>query len=237
MWFPSYNGVLWSIGIEIWFSVFFPFIVISFNKFKPLKIFLIISACSLLIRGIGYSNDFFTLGANLHLNALKDSLVGRLDDFVLGMLLAHFYVSTKNCFQKPTTLYLQFFSGIFILFLACSLWDYCLLGILHNSMIPLTNNIAQAGFFLIIYSALFIKKGIVRACLTNWPIQVLGMMCYSIYVWHAVGVWPLDRGVYSFWSVLMAIAFMLTLSAFSYRYIEFGHIRDTKSLFLLRREG
>ncbi len=64
------------------------------------------------------------------------------------------------------------------------------------------------------------------------PLQLAGMMCYSLYLWHmplgeALPVTP-GRGLQ--WHVAYLVLLLL-LSAFSYRYIEFGRERDTWKLF------
>jgi peptidoglycan/LPS O-acetylase OafA/YrhL len=66
--------------------------------------------------------------------------------------------------------------------------------------------------------------------------MVIGMMCYSLYVWHGVilmGV-IMRLGLNSNGATLTSFCIALSAIAFlSYRYIEFGHIENGKSLFRL----
>jgi len=78
------------------------------------------------------------------------------------------------------------------------------------------------------------------AMVLSWrPLQVAGMMCYSLYIWH----WPVlewvaaDRAVMSapmFAGVIAAfLALTVALAALSYRFIEFPRTGDWRRLFLL----
>jgi peptidoglycan/LPS O-acetylase OafA/YrhL len=82
--------------------------------------------------------------------------------------------------------------------------------------------LAQAGFAFIIASALGagLPKAL-RALLTARPLQLCGMMCYSLYIWQMAG--PVQRTA-PWWDVKdvpVYVLLLLLLSAMSYRYIEF----------------
>ena len=71
------------------------------------------------------------------------------------------------------------------------------------------------------------------------PVQVVGMMCYSLYVWHGMILYRLIMvPIPDFPDRLAALpaylAAVFALGALSYRYIEFGH-RPAGELFLLPR--
>lgn len=65
--------------------------------------------------------------------------------------------------------------------------------------------------------------------LANRPIQLIGMMCYSIYMWHVliIGKTAPRAGAYHFFIFLLSIA---SVSWLSYRHVEFGKVRSIRSL-------
>ena len=62
---------------------------------------------------------------------------------------------------------------------------------------------------------------------------VSGMMCFSIYLWHDLVLrrWYGSGRDLSVESVLGVVAITYLLSAFTYRFVEFGHQRDWRVLF------
>jgi peptidoglycan/LPS O-acetylase OafA/YrhL len=60
------------------------------------------------------------------------------------------------------------------------------------------------------------------------------MMCYSLYVWHGILIQRIAMdaaGTYTLGRLTAYFMFLLLLSALSYRYIEFGAVRETRKLF------
>jgi peptidoglycan/LPS O-acetylase OafA/YrhL len=93
------------------------------------------------------------------------------------------------------------------------------------------------AFSLFLFGSLF-AGSLFRSLFENWPLQLLGCMCYSIYAWHGIvmnDMIPPDTSLLADALRLVApfTVLILALSALSYRYIEFGHRRDWKALFLL----
>lgn len=232
MWYPKYNDVLWSLGVEIWFSVLFPFLVIIGKKTGILKLFIFTSVLSLAVRFIGVNFDYFEID-HQYLNIVKDSLFGRLDDFVLGMLICSLYFR-KEKMKIRIAPRLYFFLGIIFIMSACMLWDYKILKVLPAGFTPLINNIIQIGFFLIIISLLNLEKGALKFIFTNLPIQVMGMMCYSLYIWHRIGYHTILEGEdYNYFNMAAYFVLLFSISIFTYRYVEFGK-KSVREIFLLR---
>jgi peptidoglycan/LPS O-acetylase OafA/YrhL len=60
-------------------------------------------------------------------------------------------------------------------------------------------------------------------------------MCYSLYVWHGVLIARAGLatpGGYNAQNITIYFVWVGLLSALSYRYIEFGHVREARPLFL-----
>lgn len=235
MWTPKYNWVLWSLGIEIWFSVIFPLLVVLSEKYGIKRIFICIIAFSLLVRIAGMEVDIFRI--NIYLNVLKDSLLGRLDDFVLGMLICHLYITApgKNSILK-LNLNAAFGMGVLFMLICFMSWDYVCLGIIPVKASPFLHNIFHAGAFFIILSLLYSKNKVLAFIFSNKPIQIAGLMCYSIYVWHGISIWPILKNAYHPdppFRIVIYFIMLFIFSAFTYRYIEFGHVKDGRRLFLM----
>jgi peptidoglycan/LPS O-acetylase OafA/YrhL len=92
------------------------------------------------------------------------------------------------------------------------------------------NNVLDLGFVCVLVAVLT-PKGNASRLLTFGPLQVTGMMCYSLYIWHA----PVMDALRAWQGVTITLLVLIALSAFSYRYIEFGRVTDWRKLFLLPR--
>ena len=102
---------------------------------------------------------------------------------------------------------------------------------------PLLNNLFNVACAFGVLGLLSSSNGILRMVTANRPIQAFGMMCYSIYVWHGVLVSRaglLRPGGYELKTIGIYFAWVATISVLSCRYIEFGHVRETRKLFLPR---
>ena len=106
---------------------------------------------------------------------------------------------------------------------------------MSNRYLPFFNNITQAAFFLIMLSLLSLKGGFLRAIFVFRPLQVAGLMCYSLYVWHYIAIRALMGDSFTAGGFVLFIAVLLAASALTYRFIEFRG-RDTRSLFLLSKK-
>ncbi len=207
---PAINVPLWSLSLEIWFCILFPFIYLAMQRFGVIKVLLSISAVALALRCYGASIEY----PNALLNPVKDSVIARADDFAIGMAVAIAY--SRGILPKlglGSTL-----AGVGLIQLAAIGWD------VQSSIRPavgLLNIPLQLGTALILVSALN-ENGFTKSLFTAWPLRLLGAMCFSIYVWHGLVMGPTivaspfsTTNLISFWVPL------LLLSAVTYRFIEF----------------
>ena len=225
---PQLNPVLWSLQHEILFSLALPLIITTSKKFSFSKTLIFILLFSLIIRYIGISFKVFDIN-HPYLNILKDSFFGRLDDFVVGMTLAYIYINKPvNIFFRHTKTF--FTIGIGLLLLVSQLWDYHVLKLLSIYFVPFLNTIFQIAVGFIILSLLNIKKGVIHFAVTNFLIQMLGLMCYSIYIWHLLLARKIINGDYTTLNLTAYTIILLVFSFLSYRFIEFGSKPDIKQL-------
>src|SRR6185369_5357956 len=109
-----------------------------------------------------------------------------------------------------------------ILTLGCYLSDYVYLKFAPAFLEPIINNIFQLGFGLLTLSLLYMGQHFLRSLFTNKFIQLCGMMCYSLYLWHGNMRWFFIVD-YSYLRIASYLFFLFFLSFLTYRYIEFGN--------------
>jgi len=225
--FPTINGPFWSLAIEIWFSIAFPFVLWLIARVGFWRTVLFFLVLSVAVRLAGTHFEFIAI----HQNPLKDSFIARTDDFLIGMAIAKLYVDgvrIKNSWLLVTV-------GIGCLLIAAVGWDLRLQGRIPVLLTAFLNNFTQAGFAAILLVAIQEKSALARA-MSVWWLRILGAMCFSIYCWHGLLIRPAflvdpfnPALILEFWCVL------LVLAGFTYRYIEFPHTKSTRDLFLLQK--
>jgi peptidoglycan/LPS O-acetylase OafA/YrhL len=86
--YPQVNQPFWSLMLEIWFSILIPILIIAAWRFGYWRLLAIAIAVALTVRLVGTQLSFTTV---LH-NPVKDSVVARIDDFMIGVVVARLYV-------------------------------------------------------------------------------------------------------------------------------------------------
>ena len=229
--FPQFNVPLWSLGVEIWFSVLFPLLAVAMKRWGPGRVALAVFPLCVAVRFINLDPTYLTWA--------RDGVVGRLDDCVTGMLIAHALVHGLLPRGRGGRALLCL-AGMVALLLACWGWDWEMQGFARRYWIPLLNNAVQLGMGCIVLGVSASRAGLLRSFLAWAPLQVLGMMCYSIYIWHfpALSFFfgsVAPRTVQPLTVVVFGIMLLVT-SALSYRYIEFGRVTDWRALFRAARD-
>ena len=230
LYYPPWNWVLWSLGIEIWFSVLFPALVVAVRRWGIARLVVATIVFSLVIRFVGVVLEPNPTGYPYR-NYIKDSLAGRLDDFVLGMAIAHAYVHRARVGQAVARALVVV--GAVLIWIACVLWDSAYLGTLARGYTPFINWVMDAGAVALTYGMLCLDGGVVKRLFSTAALQIPGMMCYSLYVWHGIVLQKVVGSTKNFDPLHLATALALTalLSLVTYRYVEFGRVREGRSLF------
>jgi peptidoglycan/LPS O-acetylase OafA/YrhL len=211
---PRPNGTLWSIGVEVWFSLAFPFLVLLARRIGVLRFVALGIVVALGTRTLAYG---FGLGTQTTktLNTLADSLLGRMDDFALGMGAAALFASGWRAIGPAVGAF-----AAFVLFTASAwLWDRDLIaGPVTPEVAVGAYFMANVAFFLLLVAALQ-SRGALRWLLSFTPLRLAGIGCYSLYLVHAPLTWFLDRAPRAV-AVPLYLATTALLSFATYRLVE-----------------
>jgi peptidoglycan/LPS O-acetylase OafA/YrhL len=217
---PQPNWVLWSLGVEIWFSLLFPVLVHLTQRHGITRVLIATLALSLAVRVAGTLPELFEQGDRL--NAVKDGVLGRLDDFVLGMWICHAYARRQLSGSRSMIALVAV--GLFIGLLSCIGWERVFSASLPLQVVPLLHNGIQCGAGALLVAAL-VLPGRWAWLLTNRPMQLTGMMCFSLYVWHGRPIETLLGPTFDAARFGLYLALVAGIAALSYRFIEFPRVR------------
>jgi peptidoglycan/LPS O-acetylase OafA/YrhL len=211
MFFPRYNWVLWSLRVEIWFSIIFPLLVPLVIRRHPVMVTVttVILSASYRI----YAEHHWDYPGDI----LVDNILGRLDQFILGMLAAAIHTQKKEA-TKPWHAAI----GLLFLFVSFSIADWRAIteSSLHTYTIRTT--LMNAGMTLIVLGAVG-KPSIVTALLGVGILRMLGIMTYSLYVWHGV-FFEMLRGNGTVYEQAVYGTTVFIISGLTYMFIERGGI-------------
>jgi len=202
---PPGNWVLWSIGVEIWFSIMFPALLILIARMGVWRYLALTLAIAFAVRYISQ------LGGTID-HSISDSVFGRLDEFAYGMLGAHIYASRKRI-SWPVGMI-----GLGLIFFAIWLWSLSFLSKLGRINTAILNMPLDLGILLLTLALLSLPPP--RRIFL--PVQAMGMMCYSLYIWHGMILVAFQQSLAKSYAYLpLYLLTVLAVSAFTYRYVEF----------------
>lgn len=226
---PPSNIVLWSVGVEIWFSLLFPAIVLAVHRWGIERVVLGVLAASMVFVIAGGLIPIERTGS---FRPFSMGIFGACYQFVLGMYVCDLYVRHSTQPTPPAWVW-TLVAGLTIGGTGFYL--------MHHESQLLMRVVSQlmivTGIASLLYALLFAARPL-QMIFENWALQLLGCMCYSIYAWHGIVMNTMIPPATSFLADTLRLmtpfaVLIMGLSALSYRYIEFGHVRDWRGLFLL----
>jgi peptidoglycan/LPS O-acetylase OafA/YrhL len=206
---PPYNWVLWTLGLELWFSLLLPPLLLIARRIGVVRLAVCAVIFSILYRISTTMVQWHPPGG------WEGGLLARLDDFAIGILLAYCFLQKGRLSSNTLVV------GALSLIAGFILGDLVRLGAISVSYGPLRNLLVSTGFFLLILALLqrpFPAWRPLRA------LQTIGVACYSVYVWHGI----LMRAMHPQENTARLLTYLLCLgiiSAVSYRVIERGGMR------------
>ena len=230
---PFINGPLWSLSVEVWFSVLFPLFVVVAVRYGVARLLIATLLISLASRVLG--TNLLAAAADGAYLPLARGLPAHLDEFAIGMVLAslhhHGHLARHAAQAGPAVA-----GGILLIVLAVSWQAYVPVA----QVLPVFQSLYQLGLVLLVAGLLAAPDAWSALPFTNRPIQVMGMMCYSLYLWHVPLRTPIFHALYApmdHLAVTLPVyaALVAAIAGLSYRYIEFGRTADWRSLFLVRQ--
>jgi peptidoglycan/LPS O-acetylase OafA/YrhL len=220
----TWNSVAWSLSVEAFFYVLFPFLLLLLIRRSQPQLFLIAGASWLasLALSVSYvirNPDHLTLVnadvlGSFWLNALKFNPLARLPEFLLGMACGFLFLRSRKETKFALPLVLTGIAGLAVVTYFSAVIPY---PILHTALLA-------PAFAAIVYGL---------ALRPNWGgilehrlLVLCGDASYSLYLLHSMIV-----GIYfhnttgqlrnqSLMGVLVFVLLAVTISALVYRFIE-----------------
>jgi peptidoglycan/LPS O-acetylase OafA/YrhL len=225
LWQPRVNGLLWSIGVEFWFSLIFPLLVLLIRRIGMARFVGLAFAVALGTRYLAYAHHLGNQNSRT-LNTLADSLPGRIDNFALGMAAATLFVGGWKAIRPP----IGVLAALLLFTASCWLWDIFGAFGQHPLAAALGGYVAANLAFFLLLGAALRSEGLLRRLLRLRPLRWMGIGCYSLYLVHGPLLWGLVDGSRAvrlpiFWALTAALSFAL------YRLVEKpGMLRGKRAL-------
>jgi peptidoglycan/LPS O-acetylase OafA/YrhL len=199
----------WSLSVEEQFYLFFPIFLIVLFKITTSSIFRFLAICILTLISLFLAVQF---APSYQSFAAFYLLPPRMYELSIGAIFAYLIIKmpNNNCRNLPGIKEL----GFVMILVPIFLFDKNTTFPSYNALMPVL------GAAFIIFSNN--KNNIINKLLTNKLIVYIGLISYSLYLWH----WPLiviKNWVYpnaAFLVDFLTICLCFILSALSYRYIE-----------------
>jgi peptidoglycan/LPS O-acetylase OafA/YrhL len=153
------NGVLWSLEIEVQFYVLAPLLALLFTMPKPVRRGCM-AALIVLSAAMAYGFDDVT--------RVRLSIVGQLQFFLVGFLLADWYTTERRADAQPRLRWdLLCIAGF------CALG--CMDSLALRTLMPAAILLAYLGM---------LRGGVAIRFFRNPWVVTIGGMCYTIYMYH-----------------------------------------------------
>jgi peptidoglycan/LPS O-acetylase OafA/YrhL len=211
------NTPLWSLAVEFYLSALFPLLCLLGKRLGFVPISCAFVGVTLVLKTV---HVYLQLDSRVLWHCLL--ILQALCEFTIGMTLAIWWQSGKlqKVIARPQPTFLLSAEALFLLLLSHAEFrgDPIVFG-WQVLFWPAADVLLGA----VVASALVLRHGVLRGILSFWPLQLCGMMCYSIYIWHMplLGSFGWLCRINCRLVPMGAIIPLLVVSAISYKFIEF----------------
>jgi peptidoglycan/LPS O-acetylase OafA/YrhL len=220
----SWNAVSWSLSVEAFFYVLFPFLLMRFGKFSRKVLWTLIPACWIV--GLAISGGFLALrptGApyvssadwSAAVNFVKFFPLVRLPEFLMGMACGFLFLLSERNPKLATPLIGLGLLGAAGTAVASKFVPYL---IVHTAL-------SGPAFAALVYGIALEPKWV--GWLNNRLLVLFGNASYSFYLLHSFFVWPFFHDMRTqavrnqgFVGIALWTVMMLIISSLVYRFIE-----------------
>jgi peptidoglycan/LPS O-acetylase OafA/YrhL len=220
----TWNAVAWSLSVEAFFYLLFPFLLLLLIRRSQTQLFLIaVASClaSLAVSGsyVVLNPDHLTVVnadvlGSFWLNALKFNPLARLPEFLLGMACGFLFLRSRRESKFALPFVLSGIAALVVVVYFSSIISY---PILHTALLA-------PAFAAIVHG--FALRPNWAALLENRVLVLCGDASYSLYLLHSmiIGMYFHNTsGQLRYQSpvgVLVFVLLAMTISALVYRFIE-----------------
>jgi peptidoglycan/LPS O-acetylase OafA/YrhL len=220
----TWNAVAWSLSVEAFFYVLFPFLMLLLMRRSQPQLLLI--AVASWLTSLAFSGSYVVLNPDhltvvnadvlgaFWLNALKFNPLARLPEFLLGMACGFLFLRSRRESKLALPLVLGGIAALVVVVYFSAVIPY---PILHTALLA-------PAFAAIVYG--FALRPNWGAILENRLLVLCGNASYSLYLLHSmiVGMYFHNTaGQLRYQSPLGVLVFVLlavSISALVYRFIE-----------------
>jgi peptidoglycan/LPS O-acetylase OafA/YrhL len=226
-WIPpaalSWNAVGWSLSVEAFFYLLFPFLLIRYERFTRKQLFAILLLCWLasgafsgaytLLRPDGVAHP----DANVYtswMNAVKFFPLARLPEFLMGMAAGILFLSTQRNRRAALPLIA---AGVVAIALVAAFASKIPYAVIHTALL-------SPAFAAIVYGVALRPRWI--SILENRVLVLFGDASYSMYLIHANVVFSFfhnskgDVRNASFVGLGLCLLIVLAIATLIYQFIE-----------------
>lgn len=208
----------WSLATEWHFYLALPLLIATARTFNYPTTLLIAASMCIAWRAV---TSFSAAASDMQLQA-------RLTEFLLGIAVARLYLT-----ERPLPWWLQGDKGVLLGLLVmlagrAMMTDQALTSWLRPYAYALNTTVLATGYSMILWSVIASKSRI-AAILRSPPLQFIGRISYSFYLWHwFVAIWVgaaiaanLNQPAFApILATLIAIPLVSILALCSYKFLE-----------------
>lgn len=182
------NVPLWTLAIEVWFYVLFPFLALFIKRKNDNDAYrsvirLIIVAVTMLIVFYVYK-DFIVLNGNKYLPMWINQFPSFFSTYAIGMIGAFIYVSFARNMQRSPAL--EYYS-LALSIIGVIIINFMLKNCSNNSNVQqwqITNRTQLCVVFMIFILATAFAPKWYRAIFSNKLMRFLSEISFNLYIWH-----------------------------------------------------